>query len=233
MVPVTGPDMDRISSRLGIRFEVPVTTYSSSDDGWTYAGKRPPTPLLESMRRLTVNEIARYPRPLVKLAGLKRVVILRGITLDGASRGTTYSTEQGTLYVDVDDLYTGGQEYMRQVIHHETFHMLDTFAGTVEADPVWNALNRKGFKYGKGGESMQDDPSAGVYTLKYPGFLNRYSTSGQEEDKAEVFSTAITVPGYMLQRSRKDPVLAKKLRLMDQRLKQWGAVPKGWPQLKG
>ena len=52
----------------------------------------------------------------------------------------------------------------------------------------WDALKPKDFKYGSGGKNAQDISTTSLLTEKYPGFLNHYSTTAVEEDKAEVLA---------------------------------------------
>jgi hypothetical protein len=57
-----------------------------------------------------------------------------------------------------------------------------------------------------------------VLTDKYPGFLNHYSTTGVEEDKAEVFANLIFDAAYVAERAKKDKVLATKIERMKELL---------------
>ena len=58
---------------------------------------------------------------------------------------------------------------------------------------------------------MQDDPTASLSTAAAPGFLNKYSMQGVEEDKAELFAYLMVEPDYVSQRARDDSVLASKV----------------------
>jgi hypothetical protein len=120
-----------------------------------------------------------------------------------------------------DDLYydvvcgSHSELYVRAVIHHEFFHLLDyKDDGKLYSDPAWSALNPKGFKYGRGGARAQDDALGSLLTDAKPGFLNSYSTQGVEEDKAEVFAYLIVRQGLVEARVKKDDVLAAKVRRM-------------------
>ena len=80
----------------------------------------------------------------------------------------------------------------------------------VYKDTDWAALNPAKFEYGTGGKNAQNNRSTGVLTEKYPGFLNHYSTTGVEEDKAEVFAHMIIAPDYMKKRTKENSVLRAK-----------------------
>lgn len=63
----------------------------------------------------------------------------------------------------------------------------------IQYDPMWYALNPSGFKYGKGGESCRDETvTISTWDPKDSSdenaFLNTYSKSAAEEDKAEMFA---------------------------------------------
>ena len=50
------------------------------------------------------------------------------------------------------------------------------------------------------------------------GFLEPYSTSGLEEDKAEVFANMMVAPDYVKQRAASDPVIRAKVARMKELL---------------
>ena len=60
---------------------------------------------------------------------------------------------------------------------------------------------------------MQGDPWSGV-TWDKPGFLNRYATSGVEEDKAEIFAHLMTEYALVGKRAATDDVIFKKMSAM-------------------
>ena len=55
-------------------------------------------------------------------------------------------------------------------------------------DPNWAKLNDEDFEYGRGGALEQG--SSDMYAINHPqkGFINLYSMSALEEDKAEVYA---------------------------------------------
>jgi hypothetical protein len=104
---------------------------------------------------------------------------------------------------------------LRGVIHHEFFHIIDyQDDGEVYRDDAWASLNPDGFRYGTGGKDMQDDHGAGVWDDSLRGVLNRYSTAGVEEDKAEIFAYMITAYQAVERRAANDPVLFAKTETM-------------------
>ncbi|MBY0456729.1 MAG: hypothetical protein K2V38_05295 [Gemmataceae bacterium] len=167
---------------------------------------------------LLVTEFGLYPTDLVKRTQLKRIVLCDELAFAGQRRTAIPDYEHDTLYFDV---VRGDHDktYQRKVIHHEFFHVVDwKDDGLVYEDDRWAALNPKDFKYGTGGKNAQDKPDTSVLTDKYPGFLNHYSTTGVEEDKAEVFANMIMEVEYLAKRMKTDKVLVAKVERMKELL---------------
>jgi hypothetical protein len=84
-------------------------------------------------------------------------------------------------------------------------------------------LNAKVFRYGSGA-TAQGDETAGVLNRGLSGFLNRYSQTAVEEDKAEVFSVMIVQSEHIAERVRSDQVLDSKTRMMRDIIKGYCAA---------
>lgn len=173
---------------------------------------------LNKYAALFCREFNVYPPSLIERAQLKRIVLCTELAFAGQRRNAIPDFEHDTLYLEVE---RGGHnpDYLRKVIHHEFFHIIDyRDDGVVYGDERWSALNPAAFKYGSGGINAQETPTTSVLTTDYPGFLNHYSTTGVEEDKAEVFANLIAAPDEMQMREKTDPVLADKIRTMKELL---------------
>lgn len=166
--------------------------------------------------RLLAEEFGKYPPSLVQLAHLHRIALVRHLSYAGQLRAALPDYLQEILYLDA---YrgNGNEVYQRHVIHHEYYHLLEqeVFGSAYYKDPKWANFNRPDFHYGKGGAFAQTGPQ---YDLVHPlpGFINRYATSGLEEDKAEVFA-ALMVPEearLLNSWSRADRMLQAKLQYM-------------------
>lgn len=163
---------------------------------------------------LFAKEFSFYPPALVKRTKLTTVVLCRDLSFAGQLRSAIPDFEHDTLYLDVSRA-KDNKTYQRKVLHHEFFHIIDyEDDGSVYEDKDWAALNPPGFKYGDGGKNAQENRETSVLTDKYPGFLNHYSTTGVEEDKAEIFTHLFVDAAYLDGRSAQDPVLAKKVKAM-------------------
>jgi len=177
-------------------------------------GQRADGEELERYASLFVSEFSLYPPTLMQRTRLRRVVLCEKLSFGGQRRNAIPDFEHNTLYLEVSR-GNYSERYMRGVIHHEFFHIIDYAAdGRVYQDNRWQALNPAKFKYGRGGRNAQNRSTTSVLTDKYPGFLNHYSTTGVEEDKAEVFANMIVNPAYVERRTKKDGVVKAKVRLM-------------------
>ena len=160
---------------------------------------------------LFCQEFSLYPKSLVQKTKLRRIVMCHELKFSGQRRYAIPDFEHDTLYLDIgtNDLPAA---YLRKVIHHEFFHIIDyRDDGLLYEDERWKSLNRPDFKYGKGGSSALGDPTTGELTTKYAGFLTHYSTTGVEEDKAEVFAHLIVNAAAVADRVAHDEVLAEKV----------------------
>lgn len=171
---------------------------------------------LESYLPVLVSEWNLYPAELIKRTGLRRIILCESLSFAGQLRAAIPDFEHNDLYLDV---WRGrhADRYVRLVIHHEFFHMIDyRDDGSLYADDKWGALNPPGFKYGTGGRNAQNDATVSLLNKDLPGFLNRYATTGVEEDKAEVFAHLIVNRQVFEERARLDPILADKSRRMQE-----------------
>lgn len=165
------------------------------------------------------EELNKYPVSLVARTGLSRIVLVRDLTFAGQRRSAIPDWTRNILYLDVARA-AFDTAYLRKTFHHEFFHLIDyRDDGLVYDDPSWAALNHAGVRYGSGGSQMQNDPRASVITDDSPGFLNRYSMQGVEEDKAEVFACLMEDPDFIRVRLSRDAVLASKVERMKALLK--------------
>lgn len=74
------------------------------------------------------------------------------------------------------------------------------------------------YDYGFGGATVQNDPNQGRLNASLSGFLDLYSMSALEEDKAEIFAYLVHRPKYMKNRAAKDPLIARKISLLKKQL---------------
>ena len=168
-------------------------------------------------------EMAMYPPEVIRKSRLKAVVFCKNLSFAGQHRTAVPDFEHDTLYLDV----TRGRHddrYVRKVIHHEIFHIIDLRDdGRLYEDERWAGLNPPGFKYGPGGAKLQDDPTVTTTGKDEPGFVNRYAASGVEEDKAEVFAHMMVEPKAVAARLEKDKYVRAKVERMRELLSAFSA----------
>jgi hypothetical protein len=141
-------------------------------------------------------------------------VLCSELSFAGQRRNAIPDYEHDTLYLDVKR-GSWDTPYLRKVIHHEFFHVIDyRDDGRVYQDERWMALNPDNFQYGTGGRTAQDVQKTSVLTKSYPGFLNHYSTTGVEEDKAEIFANLIVDFEYVEERCQTDAAIRAKVEQM-------------------
>ena len=193
------------------RFPV-VTSYGKID------GKVADHNALGTYVPLFVNEFTLYPPTAIRRAKLKEVVLCEQLSFSGQARAAIPDYEHDTLYLDVS-CGAYDTKYERKVLHHEFFHIIDYMDdGFVYEDERWAALNPPNHVYGQGGISVQHIAETSLLTKKFPGFLNHYSTTGVEEDKAELFANLMVEFNYVEARAKQDKVLRDKVNLMRQLL---------------
>lgn len=166
-----------------------------------------------------LHEWRLYPPALVTSTRLKYIVFGANFKLPLETRGRNAIPDyyHDAMYYDVRLSLTGElyRKYLLEIVHHEFFHFIDfKDDGEVYEDKVWKKLNPPGFKYGRGGYSVQSDSTQGYVTDKIPGFISRYATSGVEEDKAEVFRSMLVNLREMEARAESDLVLSNKIARM-------------------
>lgn len=161
-----------------------------------------------------VEEFSRYPADFVKKTGLRRIVLCKNLAFAGDFRASIPDYDHTVMYYDaVRGAYS--EEYQRATVHHEFFHMIDWKDDrAVYEDEAWARLNRSGFEYGSKHVRGVDRSMWGRLDENLEGFLNRYSMTGVQEDKAEIFCYMILKPELIEQRVKTDAILAAKVEAM-------------------
>jgi Putative zinc-binding metallo-peptidase len=218
--PEAGKSTDRLPQLLKIaeKYQIEVATRNLGFPIKTVhgliEGQEATFDSLNKYQKLLTKEVSRYPISLVHRTQTVRIVLCEELVFDGQRRNAIPDFEHGVLYLDVKrgDYNT---LYQRKVIHHEFFHLIDyKDDGSVYADKAWAALNPATFQYGTGGRNAQDDATTSELTNRFPGFLNHYSTTGIEEDKAEMFANMMVAPKHVHSRALADPVIKSKQEAM-------------------
>jgi hypothetical protein len=174
---------------------------------------------LQFYLRLLETELAVYTAETIKKIGVRKVVLCGTLQMKGEEIGGVALSDRGTLFLTVVRS-PSDSSYARGAIHHEIFHMIDFHDGYADSDYRWERLNAKGFRYGKGGIHHLDNGYGLLPDDSVMGFLNKYSRSGAEEDKAEIYEFMLNCPGILEERMSRDAILSAKYRELRSRLKK-------------
>ena len=171
---------------------------------------------LDLYRKILAAELGKYPMPLLQKSKLKGIAIVKNLSVAGQRRAAMPDYENEILYLDFQR-GAHNPAYQAHVIHHEFFHLLEQElnGSAYFKDPEWAKLNPKNFRYGKGGKKQRGNDN---FALVHPqsGFINRYSTSALEEDKAEIYA-ALFIPAErkkITAMAANDTHLAAKIKMM-------------------
>lgn len=177
---------------------------------------------LQLLLSIVLPALERYPVSVFAQTGLRHVVLVKDLSVDGQRRLAMPAPEiDSVVYADnmLAALCPAGME-MR--VHHEFYHFIEyrQFNDFYYRDPVWLALNPPVTKYGHGGVTAY---GKGFQNLGHPhaGMVSMYAEYGPEEDKAEVFGWMMT-PAYaarLQQWTRDDAALSAKRQLLQDLLR--------------
>jgi hypothetical protein len=215
------PDLAALGKKYGLEIvsaapQFPVKLRTGAIDGAEAAKSD-----ADSYAAIFAAEWSLYPPELVKKTRLKKVVFCKDLAYEKQKRTAVPDFEHDVLYLDVAR-GRSDEQYVRKVIHHEFFHIIDLRDdGKLYEDERWAKLNPPEFKYGQGGAKLQNDPTVTTTGGDEPGFLNRYAAAGVEEDKAEVFAHLIVEPKLMAGRIAKDKYMRAKVERMKELLAEF------------
>jgi hypothetical protein len=194
-----------------------------------------------------VRELGVYPPGFVRKAGLRALVLGSRLSYKDQKRAAIPVQQTGVLYLDptfhlaeyMHDVFHHEFFHIIDVALDKVlrFSRLDEHqresrgratTSRVWHDPQWCALNVGGFIYGSGGQDCRDegawisqdskDKEHETFTYQ-TGFLNRYSASAHEEDRAEVFAALMRCPPVLAKNYIRDDVLQAKAQLLMTRLR--------------
>ena len=204
----------RIAERYGLEMVVEKPRFPVSTLHGEIEGRQADREQVASYVPLLSAEWNLYPPELVRKTKLRRIVLCENLSFAGQRRTALPAFGRHELYLDVAR-GRHSELYVRRVIHHEFFHIIDwRDDGRLYADDEWAALNPEGFRYGTGGRTAQDDPTVSIADHTRRGFLNRYATTGVEEDKAEIFANMVVSGAQLEHRAERDDVIRAKMARM-------------------
>lgn len=179
---------------------------------------------LKGLRR----ELLLYPEAYIESTGVKKIRLLKDITLfpNGGNQearvvGGFFDPDTKDVYLAVryiDNLYKQIGPDFREAIHHELYHAAEyagTESNTNDQDATINYLNQNWAKLNPQGEGvyLRDQFKHGDrdgFGLT-PGFARKYGQCNEGEDRATIASLLMVFPVLMKELIQKDPVLKKKM----------------------
>ena len=213
--------INALQASLHIQIETTHESFPAHNNYGEIDGADPDSTALANYLPIFPHGIFLYPAKCIQRSELKKVILCQKLRFAGQERAAVPDYTHDALYLDTSRA-TWSPSYMRKALHHEFFHIIDwKDDGHVYEDDSWSALNATGFKYGAHGINAQDDSSMSLLADNLPGFLTKYSTTGVEEDKAELFANMMVDYPMVAARAKKDPILNAKFLRMKELLKSF------------
>jgi hypothetical protein len=162
-------------------------------DTWNLAAYE----MLETERRqhytnLLIQEMNKYPDDFFERTGLRTIAVGKNLRFQGIFRAAVPDNFKNTLFMGIRDDYS--DDYFRHVFHHELNHFVEYHIWR-DYRYDWDQWRVLFHGRGGGGELAYqggEDRTAITYNPNLPGFLNNYSTLGQEEDRSEMIAFFLT-----------------------------------------
>jgi len=215
------PELRRESKRLGVEIVVEAKgVYPIKTLHGDITGAATSADWIKRYAPILAAELKKYPKEFIRKTRLRKIILGERLRFAGQKRTGIPDFKNGWLHLDVKQS-SWNKTYQRCVIHHELFHIVDEKDdGILYDDPSWKKLNPRGFRYGSGGKSARGQDQWPL-DPKLKGFLNKYSMSGVEEDKATVYANLLVRGKVVRARAKKDPILARKVAAMKQLLRRF------------
>ena len=146
-----------------------------------------------------------YKSAFLQKINLKYIVLCKNLKVSEISALGFANPEMKTLIFNIN---TDGK-LLDRVLHHEVFHFIQYGNEDLFNIVNWKKLNDSNFKYQNCSTCTE---KLGLnYSNINNGFLTDYSMSTPYEDMAEVYSFMITNKNLLIERSKKDAVIEKKI----------------------
>ena len=146
-----------------------------------------------------------YKGDFLQKINLKYIVLCKNLKVSEISALGFANPEMKTLIFNINT----DEKLLDRVLHHEVFHFIQHGNEDLFNRVNWEKLNDSNFKYQ---DCSTCTEKLGLnYSNKNNGFLTDYSMSTPYEDMAEVYSFMITNKNLLIERSKQDAVIEKKI----------------------
>ena len=208
----------QLFTRLGLELVIPEYKSNLKSISFDLEGNPPTQSDLDCYTPILFMEFWIYGKSFIKQSKLKKIILLHNINYTNAE-GT--QDRAGCPEYDISKSITfaireKNLAYIRIVLHHELFHFIDYADDQNFDDEGWEELNQKGFEYGEGGNTEREWIKLEKNVM---GFINHYSTSALEEDRAEIYQYLISCPDEAL--NNNDVIVSKKAKRLQNFLNEF------------
>ena len=153
-----------------------------------------------------------YENDFLNKIRLKYVVICENLKISEIPALGYANPKMKTLMFNINT----ENKYIDRVLHHEVFHFIHFDEEDIFDQVVWKQLNDLDFGY------KECSTCSNKISLKYidnnKGFLTDYSMSTPYEDMAEVYSFMKTNKKILIERSKKDEIIKKKITFLEKQI---------------
>ncbi len=193
--------------RLKINLNIPTEKFYLKSPSFDIEGDPATDADLDCYTPILFMEFWIYGKSFIKKSKLKEINLVHNIEYTNSEYTQEragcpeYENSKSITYA----IHEKNMAYIRIVLHHEFFHYIDFADDYNYDDDGWEELNQKGFEYGNGGDSEREWIKL---EKNQKGFINHYSTTALEEDRAEIYQYLISCPDEAL--NNNDVIVRKK-----------------------
>ncbi len=238
ILPAKGEGLEEKLNKLQAKLKVSVIIKEEAINSWkqlSYTYSTDTVSLLDYLRLLE-KEYLKYPIGYFNKIKLKRIVLVENLTLNEQFRAAVPDPYTGSLFLAIEkpsDLLRYNN-YQTHVMHHELHHYAEFsyWRSMSHFWADWKATNDTSFHYKGNGATAYQNLTIDWYQLSHPlnGFINLYSTTAQEEDRAEL--VALIMGDEELKKMKKqiknDFILQQKILLIQFLLSEISGVKNGY-----
>ncbi|HLT81602.1 MAG TPA: hypothetical protein VKZ86_11255 [Cyclobacteriaceae bacterium] len=211
-----------VSEMLGVA----IVTSEPVPDSWGAISYQTPADEADLLRYLDIvaREFSKYPQGYLRQSHAHTLVLVTDLAFCEQPRAAIPDPYRNQLYLSINGAFRiRSERYLAHVMHHELHHLTEySMWRNMTFDwNEWISLNGDGFCYGSGGADAYADYLANGTDFYSPvnphrGFINRYSLTGDEEDRAELMAFIMSDHDrpVITELLEKDDVLREKSRLL-------------------
>ncbi len=227
-----GTQLDELVEEIKLNLNLEIlldSSFKSTYKDVTYTSVGDTAILLDYLKLLKF-EYSKYPEFFFDKIGINQIVVGQNLSIQGQRRAAIPDPYKKTLLFEVNQYYS--LEYLVHVLHHELHHCTEyaLWGNMFYQWHKWEKRNTRKFEYGTGGAYAyeQENKSIDWSSLSHPkkGFVNLYSTLGQEEDRSEIFAILMTDQEreWLIKECKKDRKLRRKVKLIQKTLNSFIGV---------